>query len=81
MKFSWGPHGYRHGARAKRSPRLRMLALPQCHLTAGSLFHTVRNSRSGREADADVKDDDGTPQASCGDAAAQRAIRSGVSSR
>jgi len=38
--------------------RLRTLALPQCHLTAGCLFQTVWNLRSGREADADVKDYD-----------------------
>lgn len=38
--------------------RLRMLSLPQCHLTAGCLFQTVWNLQSGRGADADVKDYD-----------------------
>lgn len=38
--------------------KLRMLALPQCYLTAGCLFQTVWNLQCGREADAEVKDYD-----------------------
>ena len=38
--------------------RLQTLALPQCHLTAGCLFQAVWNLRTGRAADADVKDYD-----------------------
>ena len=52
-------------AMARRNPvnvallaRLRTLALPQCHLTAGCLFQAVWNLRTGRAADADVKDYD-----------------------
>lgn len=52
-------------ALARRNPinvelltRLRALALPQCHLTAGCLFQTVWNLRTDRAADADVKDYD-----------------------
>jgi hypothetical protein len=52
-------------ALARRNPinvelltRLRTLGLGQCHLTAGCLFQAVWNLRSGRTADADVKDYD-----------------------
>jgi uncharacterized protein len=38
--------------------RLSRLGLPQCFLTAGCLFQTVWNLRSGRPAQADIKDYD-----------------------
>ena len=38
--------------------RLSGLALPQCHLTAGSLFQACWNLQSGRSADWGVKDYD-----------------------
>ena len=38
--------------------RLRRLGLPQCFLTAGCLFQTVWNLRSGRPPHADIKDYD-----------------------
>ena len=36
--------------------RLPTLGLSQCHLTAGCLFQTVWNLRSGRSAAADIRD-------------------------
>lgn len=52
-------------ALARRNPinvelltRLRTLDLLECHLTAGCLFQAVWNLRTGRSADADVKDYD-----------------------
>jgi hypothetical protein len=38
--------------------RLSSLGLPQCFLTAGCLYQTVWNLRSGRPAQADIKDYD-----------------------
>jgi hypothetical protein len=38
--------------------RLSRVGLPQCFLTAGCLFQTVWNLRSGRRAQADIKDYD-----------------------
>ena len=36
--------------------RLPALDLPQCHVTAGCLFQTVWNLRSGRPADENIRD-------------------------
>ncbi len=38
--------------------RLSVLALPQCHLTAGCLFQTVWNQKSGHDPEWGIKDYD-----------------------